>query len=140
MLEIQAIGHIGRDAETKDFNGRQYLSFSIADTVKYTAADGTRKETTTWVSCLKPVHNSDTPLAQFLRKGKQVFIRGPLSVKTYTAKDGSLQTSVECRVRDLQLLSSGQDAQPQPVQQQWPTAQPKTYPQQNIDEYGLPTF
>ena len=30
----QIIGHIGSDAEKKEANGREYVKFSIADTIK----------------------------------------------------------------------------------------------------------
>lgn len=65
----QIIGHIGSDAEKKESNGREYVKFSIADTIK--TKD---KETTVWVTCFSNM----TGLVPYLKKGKQVFVSGEL--------------------------------------------------------------
>ena len=35
MLTAEIIGNIGNDAEIKEFNGKKYISFSVAHTDRY---------------------------------------------------------------------------------------------------------
>ena len=43
MIELQAIGNIGKDAEQKTIGGKAYASFSIAVTKKVDEKDTDRK-------------------------------------------------------------------------------------------------
>ena len=100
MLVLEAIGNLGADAIIKDLNGQKYIAFSVAHTESYKDSQGQRHERTTWVSCLK---YGESPVINYLKKGTRVFIRGELSAKAYEA-GGVLQTGINCRVRELQLL------------------------------------
>ena len=42
---------------------------------------------------------------RYLTKGKKVFVSGPVSVSTYTAKDGSTKASLEVTAEDVEFLS-----------------------------------
>ena len=42
---------------------------------------------------------------RYLAKGKKVFVSGPVSVSTYTAKDGSTKASLEVTAEDVEFLS-----------------------------------
>ena len=42
---------------------------------------------------------------RYLTKGKKVFVSGPVSVSTYTAKDGSTKASLEVTADDVEFLS-----------------------------------
>ena len=75
MLIIQSIGNLGRDAEVKTINDRQYLSFSVASTEKRN-----NEEQTTWLSILYPYQESLLP---FLKKGQQVYVSGRLKAGIY---------------------------------------------------------
>lgn len=75
MLIIQSIGNLGRDAEVKTINDRQYLSFSVASTEKTKG-----EEQTTWLSVLYPYQESLLP---FLKKGQQVYVSGRLKAGIY---------------------------------------------------------
>lgn len=116
MLQLEIIGHIGADAELKDFNGRKFLSFRVAHSERFTDAGGNVHERTTWVSCLKNVQG-ESKLLPFLKKGTQVYVRGDLNVKMFQGQSGQ-QIGVNCNIRDLQLLSSNKQPQPQQPQSQ----------------------
>ena len=75
MLLATIIGNIGKDAETKQINGKDYISFSVASTEK-----NGEQETTTWVSVLTS-HNPN--LLPHLKKGQQVFIQGRMKAGIY---------------------------------------------------------
>ena len=42
---------------------------------------------------------------RYLTKGKKVFVSGPVSVSTYTAKDGSTSASLEVTADEVEFLS-----------------------------------
>ena len=42
---------------------------------------------------------------RYLTKGKKVFVSGPVSVSTYTAKDGTTRASMEITAEDVEFLS-----------------------------------
>ena len=43
---------------------------------------------------------------RYLTKGKKVFVSGPVSVSTYTAKDGTTRASLEVTAEDVEFLSA----------------------------------
>lgn len=70
MIELQAIGNIGKDADQKTIGGKAYASFSIGVTEK--TSDG--KDRTTWLQVMK--YDSEGKLTAYLTKGKKVWVRG----------------------------------------------------------------
>ena len=107
MLKTEFVGHIGADAEIKDFNGKRFISFNVAASERFKDAQGQTVTRTTWVSCLKP---GDGAVVNYLKKGTQVFCRGNLTAKPYTGKNG-VEAGLNCTVTELELLGSRQDAQ-----------------------------
>lgn len=120
MLELTIIGNLGSDAEVKEFNGKKFLGFSVAHTEKYKKTTGEEVSTTTWVSCLKRIKD-ESKLANYLKKGTQVYIRGSVSANAYTNSHGEMVAGINCSVRELQLLGRKESA---PVQEQSPQQQP----------------
>lgn len=96
-IRLEVIGNLGRDAEVKDINGRQWLSFSVAPS--RAKGDGE----TMWVSCLY----GNIKLKQWLTKGKTVFVRGRYADGLYTGKDGRTGIDRKLFVDDLDLLGGG---------------------------------
>lgn len=43
--------------------------------------------------------------SRFLAKGRKVAVRGPVSARTYTAKDGSTRVSLEVMAEDVEFLT-----------------------------------
>lgn len=114
MLDIAIIGNLTSDAAIKDWKGKQFVSFSIAENQAYTDADGVKHEKTTYVSCLKPVRGENGSIAQYLKKGTQVFVRGRASTKVFTRNDGSMDASLNCNADYIQLLGSPRKEQNSP--------------------------
>lgn len=127
MLKVEFVGHIGSDAEIKDFNGKRYIVFNVATSERFKDAQGNPVSRTTWVSCLKP---GDGAVVNYLKKGTQVYCRGNLTVKTYTGRNG-VEAGINCTVSELELLGSRQDAQ----QNQQPGAASQAY---GAGNYGMP--
>ena len=113
-MKAEFIGNLGRDAETKQSqDGRSFLTFSVADSYKQNG-----QEFTNWIDC---VYNG-TNVAQYLKKGCKVFVRGRLTAKIYTKKDGSQNVALSCAVSELEIVQfadrSEQQAGIQPVSNQ----------------------
>lgn len=123
MLQVEIIGNIGNDAQVKDFNGKKYISFNVAHSEKFKNQQGVETERTTWVSVLKP---GESAVAQYLKKGTPVFVRGDLSVKAYKDNAGNWQVGVNCLAREVRLLPGGKRDQNAGTQQEAPAAEPAT--------------
>ena len=122
MLQVEIIGNIGNDAQVKDFNGKKYIAFNVAHSEKFKNQQGVETERTTWVSVLKP---GESAVAQYLKKGTPVFVRGDLSVKSYQDNAHNWQVGVNCLAREVQLLPGGKRDQNAGTQQEAP-AEPAT--------------
>lgn len=105
MIKMQVIGHLGKDAEVKIYGTESVINFNVAHTDKWN--DGNvKKEKTTWISCSWWVERST--IAQYLKKGTQVYLEGVPEAKVWKKKDsGESQPYLNVRVYSLQLLSSG---------------------------------
>ena len=110
MIKLQAIGHLGKDCITNTVNGKNVINFSVAHTEKYKDAQGNQVERTTWVECA--YWTDRTGIAQYLTKGRQVFVEGTPEVRTYPKNDGSTGASLTLRVLSVQLLGSRGDGAP----------------------------
>lgn len=125
MIRLEVIGHLGRDAETKTFDdGRTVMNFNVAHSEKWKDRQGEQQEKTVWVSCAKwfPA-NTPAAVAQYLKKGTQVFVAGTVEARGFKAREanpdgsdqikGELVLTVGMAVSDLQLLGgqSGHGAQ-----------------------------
>jgi len=105
MILATIIGNLGRDAEIKTINDKQYLSFSVASTEK-----NGEQETTTWVSVLA---SNNPNLLPFLRKGQQVFVQGRLKAGIYQSNN-SFGIDLSVFAQTLQLCG-GKKEDPAPV-------------------------
>ncbi|MCS6904818.1 MAG: single-stranded DNA-binding protein [Bacteroidia bacterium] len=106
MLRLQVIGYIGRDAEVRDGGGNKVISFSVAHTEKYKDRNGVLQEKTTWVRCSYWRPPDKIGVAEYLKKGTQVYVEGTPSVNSYINEENRVVASLECRVSSIQLLGS----------------------------------
>ena len=97
MLLATIIGNIGKDAETKQINGKDYISFSVASTEK-----SGEQESTTWISVLT---SNNANLLPFLKKGQQVFVQGRLKVGMYQTQQ-NVGIDISVFASTLQLCGS----------------------------------
>jgi single-strand DNA-binding protein len=105
MIEMNLIGHIGKDCVVKELNGKNVINFSVAHTEKYTDHQGVKKESTTWVECA--YWTEKTAVAPYLTKGKLVYVKGQPSSDSYT-KDGKTFSTLRLRVAQIQLLGGAE--------------------------------
>jgi single-strand DNA-binding protein len=100
------IGNLGKDPEIRHLeNGRARATFTLATNEIYKNKEGEKVTHTDW-------HNIVlwTPLAEiaekYLTKGKQVYIEGKLTNRSYTDKEGQAKYITEIVGQNLVLLGS----------------------------------
>jgi len=105
MQRIDIIGHVGQDAEVKDFSNNQVINFSVAVTESYTnKTTGEKVQNTTWFECAK--WGNQTQIAQYLKKGQLVFVTGKPKARPWQKQDGTLVASLGVEVFEIKLLGS----------------------------------
>src|SRR6201994_1213909 len=102
--KVILVGHLGRDAETKFTPGGAAVTrFSVATNRRWKDKDsGEWKEETDWSNVV--LWRSEN-LANYLTKGKQVYVEGRLQTRSYEDKDGKKVYATEVVADDVILLS-----------------------------------
>lgn len=101
MNKLAIIGSLGRDPELRSTpNGIPVCTFSVG----VTRRKGNDEPQTDWfrVTAWRQLGENCN---RYLTKGKKVFVSGPVSVSTYTAKDGTTRASMEVTAEDVEFLS-----------------------------------
>ena len=110
MLQGIIIGHLGADAECKSSNGKEFCSFRVANTNRWTDDSGVSHEETIWVDC---VMNGKPNVLQYLKKGQQIYASGSLSARIYSSKkDRCMKAGLTINVRSVELLGGKSDEVP----------------------------
>ena len=110
MFQATAIGHIGGDAEVKNSNGKEFTTFRIAHSDKWTDESGQAHESTQWIDC---VMQGRPNVLEYLKKGQMVYVMGNASARVYpSAKDRCMKAGVTINVRLLELLGGKSDEVP----------------------------
>jgi single-strand DNA-binding protein len=102
--KVILIGHLGRDAETKFTpSGAAVTKFSVATNRRWKdQQSGEWKEETNWTNVtLWRAEN----YAQYLTRGKQVYVEGRLQTRSYDDKDGKKVYATDVVAEDVILLS-----------------------------------
>lgn len=107
MLKTEVIGRLGADAEVRTLNDNKVINFTMAHAQRGVDANGQKTETTVWLSVSKflPL-SSEAKVADYLKKGVAVYVRGDLSVRDYTDKGGQKRFALNLRATEIELLPS----------------------------------
>lgn len=122
MIKMTVIGNIGADAVQRETNGRKYTTFNVAVSSKYKNQDGTETERTTWISCAR---DGQSPVDQWLKRGRQVYMEGTPSVSMFTDNQGHPNCNLKLAVHRIELLGGKDENQQQNQQQQQQTLTPQ---------------
>ena len=111
LNKVMLIGNLGKDAETRQTpSGTSVSSFTLATTARIKdAATGDWKDKTDWHDV---VLWRGERVAQYLTKGKKVFVEGRLQTRSWESQSGEkrYRTEVVCDSFGLMLLG-GRDGQ-----------------------------
>lgn len=108
MFRVEVIGNLGADAEVKNWNGQNFVSFRVADTNRRVDDQGVVSETTTWFSCT--MNGDQSALMPYLKKGQRVFVRGRGYMKVYdSAAAHAKVASCDVRVTELELVGGSKE-------------------------------
>src|ERR1700757_4423430 len=104
--KVILIGHLGKDAETKFTPaGAAVTKFSVATNRRWKDQQtGEWKEETGWANFV--LWRSEN-LANYLTKGKQVYVEGRLQTRSYEDKDGKKVYATDVVAGGGVLLSGG---------------------------------
>lgn len=102
--KITIVGYLGRDPELRYTpQGKAVCNMSVATTEKRKDASGQTEEHTIWFRVTAWGRQAELA-AEYLAKGKQVYVEGRLRIEEYTDRDGNLRTSPEVNANDIQFL------------------------------------
>ena len=94
MLNITAVGRLGRDPEQKQSGDLLITNFSLAC--------NTGKDQTTWLDCTVFGTRGNTVI-EYVSKGQQICISGRGNLDTYEKRDGTEGTALKVIVNDFSL-------------------------------------
>jgi single-strand DNA-binding protein len=107
--KITIVGYLGRDPELRYTpQGTAVCNFSVATTEKRKNAGGDQEEYTTWFRVAAWGRQAELA-AEYLAKGRQVYVEGRLRLEQYTDRDGNPRTSAEVNASDIQFLGQRAD-------------------------------
>ncbi len=133
--KVILIGHLGKDAETKYLpSGDARTTFTLATNRRWKdQQSGEWKEETDW-------HNvvlwRGENVANYLLKGKQVYVEGRLQTRSWEDKDGNKRYTTEVVSQDLILLSGGGGGQDAAGGSQEPVSRPRSAPRPQAQQHA----
>ena len=108
--KITIVGYLGRDPELRYTpQGTAVCNMSIATTEKRRDDRGETEEHTIWFRVSAWGRQAELA-AEYLAKGRQVYVEGRLRREEYTDREGVQRVSLEVNASDIQFL--GQRAEP----------------------------
>jgi single-strand DNA-binding protein len=109
------IGRLGKDPELRYTpGGKAVASFSLATSEIWTGTDGQRNESTTWHNIV--VWDKTAELAkEYLKKGREVYIEGRISNRSYDDKDGNKRYVSEIVAQTVRFLGSKPTGEPSEI-------------------------
>ena len=135
--KVILIGHLGRDPETRTTqSGQTVANFTLATTERFKGEDRTEWHRIVVWGKLAEI------CAQYLTKGKQVYIEGRIQAREWEDKEGNKKTTTEIVANEMRMLGSKGDSPSQGGGWQKPAAKPSGgYPPAGPpaqDNYGPP--
>ena len=108
--KVMLMGNLTRDVELKHISGDNAVAnIGLAVSRKFKTRDGESREETTFVDCEAWGRTAEV-MAQYLAKGRPVFIEGRLKLDTWQDKnDGSNRSKMRVVIETFQFVDSRTD-------------------------------
>src|SRR5437016_13869339 len=105
--KVILVGNLGRDAELRYTPGGAALAtLNMATTEVWNDKAGQRQEKTEWHRVVLWGKSAES-LAEYLTKGKQIYVEGRLQTRQWDDKDGNKRYTTEIRGDRIVLLGGG---------------------------------
>jgi single-strand DNA-binding protein len=105
--KVILVGNLGRDAELRYTpGGAAIATINMATTEVWNDKAGQRQEKTEWHRVVLWGKQAES-LAEYLTKGKQIYIEGRLQTRQWDDKDGNKRYTTEIRGDRIVLLGGG---------------------------------
>ena len=105
--KVILVGNLGRDAELRYTpGGAAIATINMATTEVWNDKQGARQEKTEWHRIVVWGKTAES-LAEYLTKGKQIYVEGRLQTRQWDDKDGNKRYTTEIRGDRIVLLGGG---------------------------------
>jgi single-strand DNA-binding protein len=105
--KVILVGNLGRDAELRYTpGGAAVATLNLATTEVWNDKGGQRQEKTEWHRVILWGKSAES-LAEYLTKGKQIYVEGRLQTRQWDDKDGNKRYTTEIRGDRIVLLGGG---------------------------------
>ena len=125
------IGNLGRDPELRfTAGGQPVASFTVATNERWNDRDGKAQERTEWHRIVVWGKQAET-CANYLQKGRSVYIEGRLQTREWEDKEGQKRQTTEIVAQTVQFLGSregGGGGAPRGAGSPGPTREPEPGP------------
>jgi len=102
--KVILIGNLGRDPELRHTqNGQAVVNFSLATTESWNDKNGEKVERTEWHRIVAWGRTGEL-CAQYLSKGRTVYIEGRLQTREWEDKEGNKRSTTEINANSVQFL------------------------------------
>ncbi len=107
--KVILIGNLGGDPELRSTpSGAPVATFTLATNESWTGKDGVKQERTEWHRIVAWGKLAEI-CGQYLTKGRQVYIEGRLTTRSWEDKQGVQRKTTEIVARDMQMLGGRGD-------------------------------
>lgn len=102
--KVILIGNLGRDPELRYTQGGQAVAnFTLATTERFPTREGERQERTEWHRIVAWGRTAEL-CAQYLSKGRSVYVEGRLQTREWEDRDGQKRRTTEIVALSVQFL------------------------------------
>ena len=107
--KVIVVGNLGRDPELRYTpQGTPLCTFSIASNERRKSQAGEAQDVTTWFRVTVWGRQAET-VAQYLTKGRSVYVEGRLHVEEWTDREGKPRFTLEVNATDVQFIGGAKD-------------------------------
>jgi single-strand DNA-binding protein len=134
--KVILVGNLGKDAELRYTpGGTAVATLRLATTERFKDKDGQWKEQTEWHTVVIWDKTAES-LAEYLRKGKQIYVEGRLQTRSWDDKEGKKRYSTEVRCDRIVLLGGRgpQAERDEPAAHPEPGREPSREPSELTDD------
>jgi single-strand DNA-binding protein len=111
LNNVQLIGHLGHDPETKEINGKMVSVFSIATSEEWLDKATTKKCTNTeWhkIVCFSKLADI---VNRYLKQGARIYLSGKLKTSKWQDKNNETRHTTEIIAEELIMLDNKQNSE-----------------------------